>query len=104
MTVSTWLKDLDRRLAAAQHAAVERRGYDVPPHATKGEASHVLDRPTPRQRAALERHGRWDEDMTFNAAGEALDKLVREQGWKAGPPANWSRLTSPASRPRLAQL
>jgi hypothetical protein len=63
-----------------QVEALERRGYTAPPGLTRGEASHALDRPTPKQRAALRRCRRWRESMTFAEAREALDELFGGRG------------------------
>jgi hypothetical protein len=65
----------------AQLRALERRGFDPPYGLTKGEASWVMDRPTPKQRKVLERRGLYDPDMTFAAACEALDRLAQAEGW-----------------------
>jgi hypothetical protein len=37
---------------------------------------------TPRQRAALERRGRWRDGMTFSEAREKLDEIAAAEGWK----------------------
>jgi hypothetical protein len=62
-------------------AALERRGIEIPYDCTKGEASDLLDRPTPKQRKLLERHGLWEEGMTFAEARAAIDDLMGRRGW-----------------------
>jgi hypothetical protein len=64
----------------AQVAVLERRGYVVPAQISKGQASFVIDKPTPKMKLVLERHGLWWPGMTFAEARVELDALRRREG------------------------
>jgi hypothetical protein len=64
-----------------QVECLKRRGYDPPYRLTKGEASYVLDKPTPRQRKTLERRGHWYRWLTFAEASELLREIAMLEGW-----------------------
>src|SRR5262245_13680233 len=72
----------DRPATAAQIDTLRRRGYRPPDDLTKGEASFVLDKPTPKQRRVLEQRGLWEDRLTFTQARELLDELARAEGWR----------------------
>jgi superfamily II DNA or RNA helicase len=65
-----------------QVAALRRRGYSPPPGLTKGEAAHVLDRPTPKQRNLLARRGLWHDNLRFDDARGIIDQLAAAEGWR----------------------
>jgi hypothetical protein len=73
-----------RPATPAQIALLERRGFRPPEGVSQGEASWVLDRPTPRQRGVLEERGLWDEGLTFDQAREIMERLARERAIGCG--------------------
>jgi hypothetical protein len=67
-----------------QLAVLERRGWHPPLIVMKGEAAHVIGKPTPKQRRFLEERGLWQDDLTFAEARETLDMIARSEGWATG--------------------
>jgi hypothetical protein len=71
----------------AQLQALRRRGYEPPSEGlTKGQASHALSQPTPKQLAFLESRGIYaDADgalpMSFKAAQRCIDAIAAQEGW-----------------------
>jgi hypothetical protein len=63
-----------------QPAALKRRGIDIRDGVTKGAASDLLDKPTPKMKRLLKRCGVWTEGMTFAEAKEAIGELFPEAG------------------------
>ena len=59
-----------------QIAALRRRGISIPAGLSKGDASILLDRPTPKQKALLIRHGLWDDGMSFRDASDVIGQLL----------------------------
>jgi hypothetical protein len=65
-----------------QLEALRRRGYDLSQlDLTRGEACHLLNQATPRQRQPLTQRGLWSDGMTVEQARAAIDQLARVEGW-----------------------
>jgi superfamily II DNA or RNA helicase len=97
--IFAWHRDpaTDRQLLA-----LRRRGYGPPADLTKGEASAVLDRPSPKQRRLLSRRGLWQETLSFEEASRIITELERDEGWAtaaSGSSANqWGRVVAGKKR------
>jgi hypothetical protein len=67
-----------RPASEKQIAALSRRGIDAK-ELTRGEASDLLDTPTPKQINCLKRHNSYRDDMTAAEARAALDELFSKE-------------------------
>jgi superfamily II DNA or RNA helicase len=76
--VFAWQRE---RATAKQIEALVRRGWSPAHNVTKGEAAHLLDLATPKQRRALVRRGLWQDEMTFDDAHQALNQIALAERW-----------------------